>query len=54
MKKLYRAANKMIKMSYLAKESMLHGENNIAILNYSEVATILIQSNGGNPSRKVA
>ncbi|TNV85885.1 hypothetical protein FGO68_gene11012 [Halteria grandinella] len=41
--KLYRAANKLIKTLALAKTSMFHGDDNIAILNYNEVANIFLE-----------
>ena len=40
---LYRAANKFIKTLYLARIAMISGDDNTAILNYNEVASILLE-----------
>lgn len=40
---LYRAANKMIKTLYIARTAMLSGNDNTAILNYNEVASIFLE-----------
>ena len=40
---LYRAANKMIKTLYIARTAMLAGNDNTAILNYNEVASIFLE-----------
>jgi hypothetical protein len=37
---LYRAANKLIKTLYIARTAMISGDDNKAILNYNEVASI--------------
>ncbi len=37
---LYRAANKLIKTIYIARTAMMSGDDNKAILNYNEVASI--------------
>jgi hypothetical protein len=37
---LYRAANKLIKTIYIAHTAMIQGDDNKAILNYNEVASI--------------
>jgi len=39
---LYRAANKLIKTMYLARQSILTGNDNIALLNYNEVASLFL------------
>ncbi|TNV85752.1 hypothetical protein FGO68_gene15317 [Halteria grandinella] len=43
--KLYRAANKLIKTLSLAKTSMLQGNDNLALLNYNEVANLFKERN---------
>ena len=40
---LYRAANKLIKTLYIAKTSMMSGNDNIALLNYNEVASLFLE-----------
>jgi hypothetical protein len=44
--KLYRAANKLIKTIYIAHTAMLQGDDNKAILNYNEVASIFSEKKG--------
>jgi len=43
---LYRAANKLIKTIYIANIAMLQGDDNKAILNYNEVASIFSEKKG--------
>ena len=43
---LYRAANKLIKTLYIARTSMLAGNDNTAILNYHEVASLFLERKG--------
>ena len=43
---LYRAANKFIKTLYVARIAMISGDDNTAILNYNEVASILLERKG--------
>jgi len=40
---LYRAANKLIKTLYIARTAMMSGDDNKAILNYNEVASIFLE-----------
>ena len=40
---LYRSANKLIKTLYIARTAMLAGNDNAAILNYNEVASIFLE-----------
>jgi flagellin-specific chaperone FliS len=40
---LYRAANKLIKTLSIARTAMLSGNDNAAILNYNEVASIFLE-----------
>jgi hypothetical protein len=40
---LYRAANKLIKTLYIARVAMMSGDDNKAILNYNEVASIFTE-----------
>lgn len=39
---MYRAANKLIKTMYLARQSILTGNDNVALLNYNEVASLFL------------
>jgi hypothetical protein len=39
---LYRAANKLIKTLYIARTAMLSGNDNTALLNYNEVASLFL------------
>ena len=39
---LYRAANKLIKTLYIARASMLQGDDNTALLSYNEVASLFL------------
>jgi hypothetical protein len=42
---LYRAANKLIKTLYVARIAMLSGDDNKALLNYNEAASIFNEKN---------
>ncbi len=44
---LYRAANKLIKTMYIAHTAMIQGDDNKAILNYNEVASIFSEKKKG-------
>ena len=45
---LYRAANKLIKTLYIARIAMISGDDNKAILNYNEVASIFAEKTDKN------
>ena len=51
---LYRAANKLIKTIYIAHIAMLQGDDNKAILNYNEVASIFMERKGKKKSAEEA
>ena len=45
MTQLYRAANKLIKTLYIARKSMMAGNDNMALLSYNEVASFFLDKN---------
>jgi hypothetical protein len=51
---LYRAANKLIKTLYIARTAMLSGDDNKAILNYNEVASIFLEKKEEGANQKLA
>lgn len=47
---LYRAANKLIKTLYIARTSLIAGNDNVALLNYNEVASLFNDFSQSKPS----